>query len=73
MTENSNDAANREFLRVFALNQALTEKGNATLGDLAELGLTTIAGSLSKPRGYWFCTWSWMGYVRPGYRLRHDS
>lgn len=63
----------QELHRVHKLNQALTEKGNATLGDLADLGLATIAGTLSDPRGWFSCPWCWRDYVRPGYRLlTHD-
>lgn len=57
-----------ELQRVFKLNQALTERGNATLGDLVELGLATVAGKLATPRGWWSCPWCWRDYVRPGYR-----
>jgi hypothetical protein len=60
----------REFRRVFSLNQMLTERGNATIGDLADLGLATVAGKLANPDGYWSCAWCWMDYVRPGYRPR---
>lgn len=63
-----NGAAAREAQRVFNLNQALTEQGNVTLSDLVDLGLATVAGNLSTPRGYWSCPWCWMDYVRPGYR-----
>lgn len=63
------DAAAQELHRVHKLQQALTEKGNATLGDLAKLSLATIAGKLSKPRGSWCCAWCWTDHDCPGYRL----
>jgi hypothetical protein len=61
-------SAEREVIRVFALNQAMTEQGSATLGQLAELGLATVAGQLTNPCGYWHCAACWMDYPSPGYR-----
>lgn len=62
-----NPISNCEVQRVFTLNQALTEQGSVTLGDLVDLGLATVNGKLSAPCGYWSCPWCWMDYVRPGY------
>jgi hypothetical protein len=62
-----------EVLRVFTLNQALTQQGNVTLGDLVDLGLATVAGQLADPRGYWSCPWCWMDYDRPSYRLHNTE